>query len=373
VAQTESPPVRVLIVDDSALMRKLLGGLLDSAPEVEVVGTASDGDQAIELAKKLRPDVVTLDVEMPGRNGLDVLPDLLAVGDLAVIMVSVFTKEGADTTLTALERGAVDFFPKPDRHQFAQIREARDILVAKVLGAASTRRPHRRGDAPARPALRVGTGSASGSALSKLVREGSAADFKLEGCVPVRCIVVGISTGGPQALGRVLPLVAPPMPPILIVQHMPAQFTGVFAERLDRACSLDVKEAEEGDRLLPNRVLVAPGGKHMQVFGLAAAARVMLTQTLPVSGHRPSVDVLFTSAAKVFQGSTAAIIMTGMGRDGVDGCRVVKAHGGLTFGQDEASSVVYGMNKAAQLEGVVGQQFALDQFPALVRKLYPEK
>lgn len=369
MAPTESAPVRVLIVDDSALMRKLLGGLLDSAPEVEVVGTASDGDQAIELAKKLRPNVVTLDVEMPGRSGLDVLPDLLAVGDLAVIMVSVFTKEGADTTLTALERGAVDFFPKPDRHQFAQMREARDILVAKVLGAASTRR----GDAPARPGVRVLTGSASGSALYKLVREGSPTEFKLEGGVPIRCIVVGISTGGPQALGRVLPQVTPPMPPILIVQHMPAQFTGVFAERLDRACSLDVKEAEEGDRLQPNRVLVAPGGKHMQVFGLAAAARVALQMTPPVSGHRPSVDVLFTSAAKVFQGSTAAVIMTGMGRDGVEGCRAVRAAGGLTFGQDEASSVVYGMNKAAQLEGVVGQQFALDQFASLVRKLYPEK
>ncbi|MFO0908059.1 MAG: CheB methylesterase domain-containing protein [Isosphaeraceae bacterium] len=183
--------------------------------------------------------------------------------------------------------------------------------------------------------------------------------------------MIGISTGGPQALTAVLPLIQPPVPPILIVQHMPALFTGVFAERLNRACEIEVKEAEEGDKLIPNRILVAPGGRHLAVAGLPPKSRVVITDDPPVSGHKPSVDVLFTSAARLFQSGTVAVIMTGMGRDGVDGCKKVLAAGGFTLGQDEATSAVYGMNKVAFLEGALNTQFALNQLPSLIRRLSP--
>jgi two-component system chemotaxis response regulator CheB len=183
------------------------------------------------------------------------------------------------------------------------------------------------------------------------------------------CVVIGISTGGPQALGQVLPQVAPPTPPILIVQHMPAQFTGVFAQRLDRNCSVPVKEAEEGDAVTPDRILIAPGGRHLLLTGHPPNARATLADGPLVSGHKPSVDMLFQSAARVYGPSVVGIIMTGMGRDGAEGCKRILAAGGNTFGQDEATSVVYGMNKVAFLEGGVRQQFALEDLPGVIAHL----
>jgi len=183
------------------------------------------------------------------------------------------------------------------------------------------------------------------------------------------CIVIGISTGGPQALSQIFPVLAPPIPPILIVQHMPGQFTGVFAERLNRYSTLTVKEAEEGDQVLPDRVLVAPGGRHMALAGLPPRLRVTLSDEPPVSGHRPSIDVLFQSAARLYQSATVGLIMTGMGRDGVEGCKAILSAGGLVLGQDETSSVVYGMNKAAFLEGAVKAQFGLDELPGILQNI----
>jgi len=183
------------------------------------------------------------------------------------------------------------------------------------------------------------------------------------------CLVIGISTGGPQALSQVLPHLTPPAPPILIVQHMPAQFTGVFAARLDRYSALSVKEAAEGDLVLPNHVLVAPGGRHMALAGHAPRVRVTLSDNALVSGHKPSVDVLFQSAARIFQSATVGILMTGMGRDGVEGCKAILAAGGFTLGQDEATSVVYGMNKAAFIEGSIKTQFALDELAGILNHI----
>jgi two-component system chemotaxis response regulator CheB len=365
--------VRVLVVDDSALMRKLIADVLKTEPEIEVVGIARDGAEAVEKTALLKPDVVTLDVEMPGLTGLEALPLIQAAHDAAVIMVSAFTQEGADITLAALERGAVDFFPKPERHQLAHVRESRDILVAKILSASQNRPRKKRRDAGQgtglvvpTPRLRVRTSPVPHS------RPGEAdldPDIEIPQGRPPLCIVIGISTGGPQALGEYLPKVSAPLPPILIVQHMPAQFTSVFASRLNRACSVEVKEAEEGDRVAPNRVLIAPGGRHMAVTGLPPNVRIVITDGAPVSSHRPSVDVLFHSAARVYQGSCAGFIMTGMGRDGVVGCKAILAVGGTVYGQDEGSSSVYGMNKAAFLEGGVTAQFSLEQFPALIKRL----
>src|SRR5262245_32658616 len=272
--------VRVLIVDDSALMRRLLADLLGSAPEIEVAGVARDGREAVVQALHLKPDVITLDVEMPEVSGLDALPALLAVNAAPVVMVSALTQEGADVTLQALELGAVDFLPKPERNQLAEMRANRDILVAKVLAAAQSRvrrvRP-RRAAAPAAPSAPVPAPRPARRPPSR--GPGAIAAPAPESGSRGPCIVIGISTGGPQALSQVFPVLAPPLPPILVVQHMPGQFTGVFAERLNRYShrAVTVKEAEEGELLLPNRVLIAQGGRHLTLSGMPTRVRVGLS------------------------------------------------------------------------------------------------
>ncbi|WP_205678747.1 protein-glutamate methylesterase/protein-glutamine glutaminase [Aquisphaera insulae] len=357
--------MRVLIVDDSALMRRLLSDLLGASPEVEVVGMARDGRDAVIQASRLKPDVITLDVEMPEVSGLEALPILLAAHEAPVVMVSALTQAGADVTLQALELGAVDFMPKPEKNQLAEMRAHADLLISKVLTAAQSRvrRQRRTGVVPAAPGTASAPATTSTSARPATPRPAPAAPGT------VACIAIGISTGGPQALSQVLPLLAPPMPPILIVQHMPGQFTKVFADRLGRSCALSVKEAAEGDVLQPNHAYVAPGGRHLSVAGPAARPRVAITDDDPVSGHRPSVDVLFRSVARHFQARALGVIMTGMGRDGVEGCKAILAAGGSTLGQDEATSVVYGMNKAAYLEGAVKAQFALEDLAGILKDL----
>jgi two-component system chemotaxis response regulator CheB len=359
VSRADAGPIRVLVVDDSALMRKVISDLLASDPRLVVAGIARDGEEAIRQAAALKPDVVTLDVEMPGLSGIDTIPALLAVHEVPIVMVSSYTHEGAEPTLTALERGAVDFLPKPDRNQIAQLRAARDLLVNKVLLAAQSRirRSRPPGGSGSYPVIRRPAGP-----------EARLPSRALEG--PARCVVLGISTGGPQTLTQVLSAVKGPLPPLLIVQHMPSQFTKVFAGRLDRHCRAIVKEAEEGDRVLPDRVLVAPGSHHLTLTGHPSHVRVRLSADPPISGHRPSVDVLFQSAAKMYGSGVVGLIMTGMGRDGVEGCRQILAAGGRAYGQDEASSIVYGMNKAAWEEKVLTDQFSVDDLPRFLERLH---
>jgi two-component system chemotaxis response regulator CheB len=370
--------VRVLIVDDSALMRRLLSDLLCSAPEIEIAGTARNGREAVLQAVRLKPDVITLDVEMPEVTGLEALPTLLAVQQAPVIIVSALTQEGADVTLQALELGAIDFLPKPERNQLAEMRANRDLLIAKVLGAVQSRNRRVR-QARTGPAAATEISSSQSPTAPKTHRtlprlqarpSGSTVSPSLLASVPhTLCIVIGISTGGPQALSQVFPLLTPPLPPILVVQHMPAQFTEVFAQRLDRYSNLTIKQAEEGGEVLPSHVLVAPGGRHMTLVGQPPRVRIALSDEPPVSGHRPSIDVLFRSAASVYQSGTVGLIMTGMGRDGVEGCKAILAACGLALGQDEASSAVYGMNKAAMLEGAVKAQFALEELPDILQNI----
>jgi two-component system chemotaxis response regulator CheB len=344
----------VLIVDDSALMRKLLADMLRTSPEIEVAGIARDGDEGLELAAKLKPDVVTLDVQMPGKSGLDILPVLLGSHQIPVVMVSSLTQEGAAVTIAALELGAFDFLPKPGPNKIAELKASSELLIAKVLAAAQSQvHPRGRSDSalrlvPSEPSVGVGTPIPAAH---------------------MACIVIGISTGGPQALSETLPELKPPTCPVLIVQHMPAHFTYVFAERLKRHCALDVKEAAEGDRVLPNQIFIAPGGRHMTLIGRNPQVRVALSDGPLVSGHRPSIDMLFQSAARIYGEAATAILMTGMGRDGVEGCKRIRAAGGLTLGQDEATSVIYGMNKAAFLENALTAQFPLHELPSIVRRL----
>jgi two-component system chemotaxis response regulator CheB len=345
-------PVRALIVDDSALMRTVLAEILSSTGEIAVVGTARDGEQAIEEARRLKPDVITLDVQMPGRSGVEILPDLLAAHEAPVVMVSALTQEGADVTLAALELGAVDYMPKPDRFQLSEMRQGGQQLVSKVLTAAQGR--VRRVNRPAPTGV-----------TARRPRPAPPADPGPADAVAV----IGISTGGPQTLAAIVPLIEPPMPPILIVQHMPPRFTGVFAERLNRHAALSVKEAEEGDAVAPGRILIAPGGRHLLLSGRPPRVRVSLSEDPPVSGHRPSIDVLFQEAAQTYGARSAAFLMTGMGRDGVEGCRTILGAGGETFAQDETTSIVYGMNKAAITEGTARHVFKAEELPALLRGL----
>ena len=340
--------VRVLIVDDSALMRHLLGELLGSSPEIEVVGTARDGTHALQLMAERRPDVVTLDVEMPGISGLDVLPEILSVREVPVVMVSSQTTQGAEVTLEALDRGAVDYMAKPEKHQITGLREARDALVSKILAASKGR--------VRRPSSRPVGAVAADSERPRRPQPTLAA----------HCVVIGISTGGPQTLTECFAALMPPIPPLLVVQHMPEQFTPVFARRLDRCCRLPVVEASHGDRVKPDSILIAPGSHHMTLIGSPPNVRVVLLDDKPVSGHRPSIDVLFRSAAQVFGAGAVGMLMTGMGRDGVDGCRMILEAGGATFAQDEASSIIFGMNRIAIDEGVIGRQFAADELPELL-------
>jgi two-component system chemotaxis response regulator CheB len=354
-------------------MRRLLADLLRSAPEIEIVGTAHNGREAVLQAVRLKPDVITLDVEMPEVSGLEALPTLLAVQSAPVVMVSALTQEGADVTLQALELGAVDFMPKPEHNQLAEMRTNRDLLIAKVLAAAQSRvRQHRRTSTTPTGSTLSTSVPTRATTLPKSSRPPrSPAISTAEGTPALgpACLAIGISTGGPQALSQIFPLLSPPLPPILVVQHMPAQFTGIFAQRLNRYSPLTIKQAEEGDLVLPDRVLIAPGGRHMRLTGHQPHVRVTLSDEPPVSAHRPSIDLLFQSAAHVYQAMVVGILMTGMGRDGVDGCKAILAAGGFTLAQYEATSVVYGMNKAAFLEGAAKAQFALDELPGILQNI----
>jgi two-component system chemotaxis response regulator CheB len=368
---SEDNKVRVLIVDDSAIMRQLLVDILRSSPRIEVIGYARNGMEALEKTRDLRPDVITLDVEMPVMSGLEALPGLVGIYHVPVVMVSSLTQEGAETTLTALEMGAVDFVPKPAAQQLKSMRNLTDEIVGKILQAGKsqvhatpftklvTHKPISERKAPeSEPAQTPEPASKPPRDASRLER------------APKNVVLIGISTGGPQALSETIPLIKPPVPPILIVQHMPSKFTGAFAERLNRKSSLEVREAVSGDRLRNDTVLIAPGGHHMRIVGNSPmSARIEVTDEPPISGHKPSVDCLFESGVPVFGDQIVGIIMTGMGRDGVRGLLAIRAAGGATFGQDESTSTVYGMNKAAWQEGAVESQFPLVKLPSIVMKV----
>lgn len=348
-------PVRVLIVDDSALMRKHLTAMLVSSPRIEVCGIARNGDEAIDRIRTLTPDVVTLDIEMPGKSGLEILPEIFKVQSARVIVVSSFTQRGAQVTLDALDLGAIDYVGKPSSPIPAHVQQVRDELVDKVLAAArATVSKPRRTIVPTR------------ADLSRNPR--AATPFVPADPLKAGCIAIGISTGGPPALAHVLEGLNPPVPPIIIVQHMPREFTGPFARRLDSLCSIEVREAQAGDEMIPNRALVAPGGRHVLLKKELGRIKVLLQDGDAVSGHKPSVDVLFGSAAEIYGEKLIGVIMTGMGRDGADGCKEIVARGGRTLGQDEATSVVYGMNKVAFQEGGVQRQFPLDSLAGIIMR-----
>jgi two-component system chemotaxis response regulator CheB len=334
-------PVRTLIVDDSASIRAALARILSADPEIEVVGQAPEPNTARQMIKDLEPDVITLDVEMPGMDGLSFLERIMRLRPMPVVMCSTLTARGAAVTIEALRLGAVDYIAKPSGNAEELMRDAA-LLRQKVKAAA-------RSTVRATSSATPGTAAMPARATENMV------------------IAVGASTGGVEALFTLLAAMPVNCPPIVIVQHMPGAFTGSFADRLDRTCRIAVKEAQDGQPIVAGTAYIAPGGdRHMElVGGTSANGCIRLRAGELVSGHRPSVDVLFHSAAKRGPGAVG-VILTGMGSDGADGLLAMRAAGAHTFGQSRESCVIYGMPRAAFELGAVEREKGLAALPEAI-------
>ena len=334
--------ISVLVADDSALVRRLVTGVLNDTPDIRVVGTAVNGRQAVDKTAELEPDLVTLDVEMPVMDGLSALRELRQLHPgLPVIMFSTLTERGASVTLDALAAGASDYVTKPSGAGSLS-RALSDVgaqLVPRVRALTAGAR---------RARLTVPT-----PALARTAPPAPARTAVGRGRAPVQVLAIGSSTGGPDALSKVIAaLPEPPRVPVVIVQHMPALFTGMLARRLDQLGPTTVVEAVHDQPLMPGTVYVAPGGCHLEVVRRATGPRTVLHEGPPENFSRPSVDVLFRSVATAYPGTALAVVLTGMGRDGRDGCAAIAATGSAVIAQDEASSVVWGMPGAVTEAGL---------------------
>lgn len=334
---------RVLVVDDSALMRGLLTQMINLAPDMEVVGAAPDAPTAREMIKALNPDVLTLDVQMPKMDGLEFLERLMRLRPMPVVMVSSFTEAGSETTLKALELGAIDFIGKPRNEGGSSMENYAEELVDKIRAAKGAR---------LRKSLLVRS-----NATSPLVHPSSA---RVAGGSGGKIIFLGASTGGTEAIKEFLLGIPEDCPPILIVQHMPESFTASFARRLDGLCAPRVIESLGNEKVEPGTVYIAPGHSHLLIRRGATGYLTELSAAPPVNRHRPAVDVLFDSAAAVLGKNAVGVILTGMGKDGAQGLLRMRQAGARTFGQDESSCVVYGMPREAFLIGAVEEQCKLD-------------
>ncbi|HXY78113.1 MAG TPA: chemotaxis response regulator protein-glutamate methylesterase [Candidatus Acidoferrales bacterium] len=342
-------PIRVLVVDDSAFMRTALSRMITSEPDMAVAGTAGCGSEALSQIASLDPDVVTLDVEMPGLGGLETLRRIMADFPRPVIMISSLTERGAEITLDALSAGAFDYVPKHLSSASLDIAHVRQDVVAKIRAATLSR-------------LRKGL------ALHRKPACSSALESRTATSVSPTIVALGTSTGGPKALQEILPMLPRDLPvPVLIVQHMPPGFTAPFAQRLNSLCSVTVRQAAEQEPILPGVVYVAPAGMHMTVERCSESSAVVCLDTQPVNClHMPSVDVLMKSVAKSYGSSAMGIILTGMGSDGAQGMKAIQREGGLTVGQDEASCIVYGMPRACAEMGILSRVVPLSQVVAQI-------
>ncbi len=342
--------IKVLIVDDSALIRGVMKEIINSQPDMEVVGTAPDPLVARELIKQTNPDVLTLDVEMPKMDGLDFLERLMRLRPMPVVMVSSLTERGSEITMRALELGAVDFVTKPKMSIQSGMLEYADLIADKIRAAACAKIKPR--TAPA--------GQASGGLPS--VRNTFNTSEKL--------IIIGASTGGTEAIKEFLVQLPPDCPGILIAQHMPEGFTRSFANRLDKLCKISVKEAEGNERILPGHAYLAPGHSHLMLARSGANYMTRLDQGPPVNRHRPSVDVLFSSAAAHAGRNAVGVILTGMGKDGAAGMLEMKQAGAYNLAQDEATCVVFGMPKEAIAMGGTDEVAPLRELPGRVLSFF---
>lgn len=343
--------IRVLTIDDSALMRQVLAALLSKDPDIEVIGSAPDPYIAREKIKALNPDVITLDVEMPKMDGLTFLEKLMRGRPMPVVMVSSLTEVGCQTTLRALELGAVDFITKPKFDLREGMEEIAQELIDKVKAAAQAKVRGKGVEGSGVGGKGVAIPLALGGAMIKTTDT---------------IIAIGASTGGTEAVKDVLETLPPNTPPILITQHMPAHFTKTWADRMNSLCRISVKEAEDGDSVLPGHALVAPGGWHMTLVRSGARYTVRINQDPPMNRHRPSVDVTFASVARYAGANAVGVILTGMGGDGAKEMLTMKQSGAFTIAQDEASCVVFGMPKEAIKLGGVDKILPLSEIPAAI-------
>ena len=316
--------VKVLVIDDSPLIRRVLTEVLHQASDIEVVGCAEDPYQAREMIKQFNPDVLTLDIEMPKMDGISFLKNLMRLRPMPVVMISTLTQKGSPITLEALELGAVDFIGKPTINVSEQFNQYAKIVQKKVRTAAFARvRAFKLSDI---------------EPIETLIN----AQFSLN-----KVLAIGASTGGTEAIKEVLIRMPENCPPIVITQHIPPVFSSSFALRMDRTCTINVKEAQHGDKLIAGWAYIAPGDQHLSVVKQGSSLYCQLDESEPVNRHRPAVDVLFNSLVKVCPKNTIAALLTGMGSDGAKGLLALRQHGAYTIAQDELSSVVWGMPKAA--------------------------
>jgi two-component system chemotaxis response regulator CheB len=345
--------LKVLIVDDSAFFRKRIEEVLSSAPDCEVIGTAVNGQEAVEKAKKLRPDVITMDVEMPVVDGINAVRQIMSQAPTRILMFSALTREGARETLEALEAGALDFLPKDTK--VTDRDSANEQLLACVRAVGRARAPAAR--------------SPGTTARVTPVRSSRVSSAVAEREIHPAVVAIGASTGGPVALRQVLTTLPRHFPlPVVVAVHMPGSFTQAYAERLNSACAVEVKEARDRDRLKPGQVLLAPGGRQMTVERVPGGHQVRVSDALPGQIYHPSVDLLFSSVASCFSDKGLAIVMTGMGADGLKGARELKAGGSFLWSQDEKSCVVYGMPQAVERAGLSDRVLGLDDIgPQLAR------
>ncbi|WP_079508447.1 protein-glutamate methylesterase/protein-glutamine glutaminase [Mesobacillus jeotgali] len=335
--------IRVLIVDDSAFMRKLISDFLSEHPEIEVIGTARNGEDALKKYRETHPDVITLDVEMPKLNGLEVLKIIMQERPLPVVMLSSTTKEGADTTLQAIQAGAVDFVAKPSGSISIDLHKVKTELIEKVLSASKANLSKLSSQQEARTAgMAINTSTQPEKNSAKLFGKRFSPEAK-------KIVCIGTSTGGPRALQQVLTSLPKDIGvPLLVVQHMPPGFTKSLAARLDSLSSITVKEAEDGELLQKGTAYIAPGGFHLEVKNVGPSLAVRLSQAPPRNGHRPSVDVMFESVSAIKNYSKVAVVMTGMGADGSRGLIEMKKNGNVkAIAESQDSSIVFGMPKAA--------------------------
>jgi len=333
--------IRTLVVDDSVFMRTVLKSALDKARHIDVIGSAQNGAEALQKIASLKPDVVTLDIEMPGVDGLEVLRRVMSEHPLPIVMVSTKTQDGAELTFKALELGAVDYVAKPLSDPKASLRDFQEQVIRAIETAFLSNRAHlKQAEHPPCTAPRAPT---------------SGTDRVL--------VAIGISAGGPATLHKLIPTLPADFAPIVLTQHMPAEFTQPFANRLNATSHIEVKQAESGDEIRPGRLLMAPGDAHLKVVRRGGRGSVTLDRGPKVSGFRPSVDVMFKSVAKAYGQCATCAVMTGMGWDGAEGIRKLKKVGAYTIAQDQASSIVYGMPKAAFETGCIDQVASLADMP----------
>ncbi|KQH87355.1 chemotaxis protein CheY [Vibrio furnissii] len=362
--------IKVLVVDDSSFFRRRVSEIINSESRLEVIDVATNGREAVDKAQRLKPDVITMDIEMPVMDGISAVREIMAANPTPILMFSSLTHDGAKATLDALDAGALDFLPKKFEDIARNRDEAVSLLQQRVIQIASKKafmrrpvvsRPATSSPTPASPSSLLNRTSSSTSSLAQSRPVVASARFKASG-KKYQLTAIGTSTGGPVALQKILTKLPANYPhPIVLIQHMPATFTAAFASRLNSLCKIQVKEAEDGDVLRPGVAYLAPGGKQMMLEGRPGAAKLRIIDGGERMNYKPCVDVTFGSASKIYGDKVLSMVLTGMGADGREGARMLKNAGATIWAQDEDSCVVYGMPQAVAKAGISSEDLPLDR------------